>query len=64
MEIIFPTFYQSFREGDNFPKGIICIELGERAKTTLNVPYRLTTEMGECRGCKNSTGLPQGQGQR
>ena len=28
------------------------------AKTTLNVPYWLTTEMGECRGWENSTGMP------
>ena len=28
------------------------------AKTTLNVLYRLTMEMGECRGCQNSTGMP------
>ena len=34
------------------------------AKTTLNVLYRLTTEMGECPGCENSNGMPQGQGQR
>ena len=26
------------------------------AKTTLNVPYGLTTEMGECGGWENSTG--------
>ena len=29
-----------------------------RAKTTLNVLYRLTTEMGEEGGCENSTGMP------
>ena len=29
-----------------------------RAKTTLNVLYRMTTEMGECRGWENSTGMP------
>ncbi len=29
------------------------------AKTTLNVPYRLTTEMGECGGCENSRHAPR-----
>ena len=30
---------------------------GSQAKTTLNVLYRLTTEMGECQGWENSTGM-------
>ena len=36
-----------------------CIELGERAKTTLNVPYRLTTEMGECPGVRIVPACPK-----
>jgi len=29
-----------------------------QAKTTLNVLYKLTTEMGECGGWENSMGMP------
>ena len=42
---MYPTFYQSFREGDNFPKGIICIELGELSNLgcmTFNCYFILT----------------------
>ena len=39
-------------------KGITWLELGEPSKDDIKCTPRLTTEMGECRGCENSTSMP------